>query len=102
MLPVTSLEATTAALKLSAYDAKALYRRAEAYIFLGNLSAAKNDYLSIIKSPYAEDTEISAARQGLRRIRSIVSKCNTDIRQLVTLATQDVGSKPVVHILCRS
>lgn len=83
-------EATTCALKLDPHDSKALYRRAEAFVCLGNLPAAKDDYMAIIKSPYSDSAAILAARQGIRRIRSVVSKWKSDVRRLVTSATEDV------------
>jgi hypothetical protein len=83
-------EAATHGLKMDPHDAKSLYRRAEAYLCLGQLSLAMKDYKSILRSPHSDTNASQAARSGIRRIRCIVSKWKTDVKEFVPTAVKDV------------
>ncbi|XP_053991421.1 tetratricopeptide repeat protein 1-like isoform X2 [Hylaeus volcanicus] len=82
-------EAATHGLKMDPHDAKSLYRRAEAYLCLGQISLAMKDYKSILRSPHADTNASQAARNGIRRIRCIVSKWKTDVKEFVPTAVKD-------------
>ncbi|PHJ21417.1 tpr repeat-containing protein [Cystoisospora suis] len=80
---------TTIIQDIDEHDAKARYRRAKAYAMLGLIKCAKDDYLFVIKSPYAEETAVKACRVALAELRKIVNKYKIQTRETVVRSTAE-------------
>lgn len=74
---------TTIIQELDEHDSKARYRRGRAYLFLGMAKCAKDDFLFILKSPYSTSDGVHAARLGLRDLRRMVSRSETEAKAAV-------------------
>eukprot|EP00922_Rhytidocystis_sp_ex-Travisia-forbesii_P004893 GHVS01007163.1.p1 GENE.GHVS01007163.1~~GHVS01007163.1.p1 ORF type:complete len:529 (-),score=100.44 GHVS01007163.1:214-1800(-) len=66
------------------HDGKAHYRRGKAYGLLGMIKYAKDDYMFIIKSPYADRDAVKAAKVAMNELRAIVNKYRNNARNIVT------------------
>ncbi|KAL8446777.1 hypothetical protein Emed_004779 [Eimeria media] len=74
---------TTIIQQLDEHDSKARYRRGRAYLLLGMAKCAKDDFLFILKSPYSTNEGVHAARLGLRELRRVVSRSETETKATV-------------------
>lgn len=95
-------EAATDALEIDAHDGKALYRRAQAHLHLGDVTAAKNDYVSILKSSFCSTESKMSARDGLQHIRQIVSKWKSDVSRIMQETTSQVSQEFATEACCFS
>lgn len=84
-------EAATTALEIDPHDGKSLLRRAQAHIYLGELVEAKNDYVTILKSPYTTTECKMAGRDGLRDMKKIVSQWKSNVAKIMTDAATQVS-----------
>eukprot|EP00922_Rhytidocystis_sp_ex-Travisia-forbesii_P004895 GHVS01007165.1.p1 GENE.GHVS01007165.1~~GHVS01007165.1.p1 ORF type:complete len:537 (-),score=97.02 GHVS01007165.1:187-1797(-) len=66
------------------HDCKAHYRRGKAYGLLGMVKYAKDDYVFIIKSPYADRDSVKAAKAAMNELRAILNKYKNNARDIVT------------------
>ncbi|PFH36990.1 TPR repeat-containing protein [Besnoitia besnoiti] len=74
---------TTIIQDIDEHDAKARYRRAQAYTMLGLIKCAKDDYVFILKSPYVDETAVKAARVALANLRRILNNYKLQTRKTV-------------------
>lgn len=71
------------------HDCKARYRRGKAYGLLGMVTFAKDDYVFILKSPYADRDSVKAAKAAMSELRQIVYKYKTITKDIVGKSIQE-------------
>lgn len=80
---------TTIIQEFDEFDNKARYRRGKAYLYLGLIKAAKDDFLFILRSPYANQESRKAASLGLKEIRNVLFKASETQKKLFSESTKN-------------